>query len=412
MFSKKRIIAFIVGLVILAGIAVAIAAAATNGFKPDEGAAALTNAKQNREQIEELNGRLSAVEGNGGLDGTITVNDAWPNWNNNFQSSLNDHVKAGRYKLVVNAPYQLTVNSETSDRIMQDTGYVQITRSGNDVTQTVTTGRYSLKRRGKADNSEPWTAFRKMDASLRLYVEDTDSTATARKITVSDIIEYGNIEEVPIYVQATFAGASGETTLEINGLGTRPIYFPSIYGDGMSSAAPERGWVVAGNVYQLVMKGGIFMLMNPSYHIANEEGYGYTILQNDFAVSDRNSAASSYALNEAYNRNNSMQVIEQTSDMFFWHSQWSRHNILMPLNQNKTIYVSDGSETAGVTLKLLVQQDATGGYTLNFAGGKFLFPVGAPIQTATAGAIDYYEFFGIGNGNMVLVKFAPNISGV
>lgn len=89
------------------------------------------------------------------------------------------------------------------------------------------------------------------------FYETSDSTATVRKIEIPGVASLNDIEGVVLNIRSNNLGSTGTTTLQINTLEPKPLYYPVYNSSNTSNTGAYYGWVRgSGDIYQVVWFNG------------------------------------------------------------------------------------------------------------------------------------------------------------
>jgi len=103
---------------------------------------------------------------------------------------------------------------------------------------------------------------------------ETSNSASTRTVNIDGVTSWDDVLRMPLYIQAGASGTLATTTLNINGLGAKPIYFPSGDGDGSTNTPLVHGWVRTGQAYCVVWDGTSLRLLNPQMRDASVDYKG------------------------------------------------------------------------------------------------------------------------------------------
>lgn len=121
--------------------------------------------------------------------------------------------------------------------------------------------RYGRKGSYNSDGSITWSNWRTISSESdinRVYIEETSSTATARKITMSDITDISQLQNKVIYIKSISTGTSGTATLNVNGYGAKPLRVPS---NGAFTSTLEDNWIITDQIYSVSYDGTNFNIV-------------------------------------------------------------------------------------------------------------------------------------------------------
>lgn len=132
-----------------------------------------------------------------------------------------------------------------------------------------------------------------------VYAETSSSQAT-RTITIPDITSWDDVLGVPLFIRATAFGTTTTTTLNINGLGAKTIYFPSGTNSDVVTTPSSNLWVRLGQVYCVVWTGTYLVILNPQVKDATTAEKGVVQLTNSVASTSTTTAATPNSVKQAY----------------------------------------------------------------------------------------------------------------
>lgn len=121
--------------------------------------------------------------------------------------------------------------------------------------------RYGRRGSYNSNGSVTWSGWRAISSESdinRVYIEETSSTSTDRKITMSDIIGLGQIQNKVIYIKSISTGVDGTATLNINGYGAKPLRVPS---EGSFTTSLEDNWIITDQIYSVSYDGTNFNIV-------------------------------------------------------------------------------------------------------------------------------------------------------
>lgn len=144
----------------------------------------------------------------------------------------------------------------------------------------------------KVDNISP--KVDKMQLATTVWVETSGST-TVRTVTISGVTSWNDVLNIPLNIKASLYGTTTASTLNINGLGTKYIYFPNPTSTGVTTAPPPY-WIRTGEVYTVVWTGAYLVIQNPQVKRASTTDVGVTLLSSSVSSTSVDTAANSFAV--------------------------------------------------------------------------------------------------------------------
>ena len=130
---------------------------------------------------------------------------------------------------------------------------------------------------------------------------ETSSSTTTRTVTIDDVTSWNDVLNKPLYIKAATYGTNTATTLNINGLGAKTMYFPNISSSGVATT-PQYYWVRTAQVYCIVWTGTYLVVTNMQVQNATTSYAGITTLVNSVASTSTTAAAVPNSVKIAYDK--------------------------------------------------------------------------------------------------------------
>lgn len=135
----------------------------------------------------------------------------------------------------------------------------------------------------------------------KIIPEENTSTGVARVITIYGITSYADIEDVPIQITSSALGVQ-HATINVNNLGA--IRLKMLDQDGITLDVQDN-WVVPNQVYTIVYKAGLFILITQNQKEEKNKTYIIETLNNLVSLT---SASTVQEIEQAFNNDSSALI--------------------------------------------------------------------------------------------------------
>lgn len=130
--------------------------------------------------------------------------------------------------------------------------------------------------------------------------KETSSSSTTRTVTIDGVTSWDDVKNIPLNIQATTYGTTSVSTLNINSLGAKSIYFPSGTGNSVTTTPSGYYWVRTNGIYTVVWDGTYLKILNPQVRDASTSYKGVVQLSSSVSDTSTSKAATPSAVKAAY----------------------------------------------------------------------------------------------------------------
>ncbi len=129
---------------------------------------------------------------------------------------------------------------------------------------------------------------------------ETSASTTIRTVSIEGVQSWNDVKNIPLNIKAHTYGDTNESTLNINNLGAKNIYFPSISSSGFTTIPISNLWVRNNGIYTVVWDGTYLKILNPQLIQASTEYKGIVQLTDSTSSTSKTMAATANSLKKAY----------------------------------------------------------------------------------------------------------------